>query len=157
MNITRYDLDVVRRGEELIEIYPSYIQDMIKDIFNFDNSFISDIVELENILISLEEMANDTNQYVVSEFNSHIDQHVGEDTVCVVCLKPSELKEGGISIARQYTILNMLGFINVNMRFSMSNMVPMVYIKNAAGMEYFNTARFVVFDFLENFNKIGGL
>ncbi len=157
MNIARYELEIVKRGEESLETYPSYIQDMMKDIFNFDNSFVYDIIELENILVTLDEQGNDTNKFAIKEFNNHIDEHISDDTLCITFIKPTEIKGKGISIARQYTILNMLGFVNVNMRFSLDNMVPMVYIRNSAGMEYFNTARFVVFDFLDNFNKVGGL
>ncbi len=154
MNMTKYEISNRDNGENL-DTYPSYVQDMIRDIFNFDNMFIHEIIEMENVLATLEDNVVDTNKYAIAHINEEIDQNIDDDSLCIVCLKESQAY-GGLSIERQYEILNILGFVGLNLRFGQENLMPMVFIRNNAGQEYFNTARFIVFDFLENYGKVGG-
>lgn len=154
MNMTKYEI-VNRDNGETLDSYPTYIQDMIRDIFNFDNRFIYEIIEADNILATLEDRGNSTNKFAIDHISKELDENIAEDSLCLICLKKSVLKNG-LSIERQYEILNMLGFVGLNLRFGLKNLLPMVYIRNNAGEEYYNTARFIVFDFLENYDKIGG-
>lgn len=154
MNVSRYE--IIRGNGESTDLYPEYIRDMVNDILNFDNMIITDIAEVDNILTTIEDTGNEANKFAVSYFTDGIDKLIEEDTLCIICVKENDISKLGMTIDRQVSLLNMLGFVDLNMRFGQKNVRPMVYIRNTAGCEYYNTARFIVFDFLNNYGKIGG-
>ncbi|MBR6289189.1 MAG: hypothetical protein IKR19_07640 [Acholeplasmatales bacterium] len=150
MNMREYE--VVKGFDENQKDYPEYIKTIIEDLNDYVNTLGTRIVELDNIMDTLDNEDNKTAKFVVNAFIKELSDNIDDTDLCITTV---DINSKGINPAIQWELLNLLGFINVETRFSSANKKIMLYIRNNAGYEYWNALRYIVFTFLDNCGKIG--
>ena len=150
------EYEIVKGFNENLKNYPEYIKTIMGDLNDYVNTLGTRVVDMDYLLDGTVDHGNETNKFIVEDFYKFLSKEIDDTDICITTIIEPNPNTANLTLSmeRQLEILNLLGFVDVNLRFGSKKRI-MLYIRNNAGMEYYNAIRYIVFTFLDNYDKIG--
>lgn len=152
MNMREYE--IVKGFNEKLKDYPEYIQTIMGDLNDYVDTLGTRVVDVENYMAIFADTGNSFNKLIVDRYNDFLTDEIDDTDLCILTIS-GERSFVNTDYYRMVELLNLLGFVNIDIRFGVPNTKIFLYTRNNTGEEYFNAIRHIVFTFFDNYDKIG--